>query len=167
MFTILSDGYPVHIGENALQKLKDYLQQNTYSQYFILVDENTLQFCISDVIQNVEILKDEMADFINRSGTLTTLQKFRGNTNFPIPKFITIHVGTSSSGSGQANAEAAQYRINYLYQFVKSALDGFGVDDAIIKQIITTNTNAKYTPTQLDKINSWFLTDERGNTNPT
>ena len=58
MFTILSDGYPVHIGENALQKLKDYLQQNTYSQYFILVDENTLQFCISDVIQNVEILKD-------------------------------------------------------------------------------------------------------------
>ena len=100
---------------------------------------------------NVEILKDEMADFINRSGTLTTLQKFRGNTNFPIPKFITIHVGTSSSGSGQANAEAAQYRINYLYQFVKSALDGFGVDDAIIKQIITTNTNAKYTPTQLDK----------------
>jgi len=100
---------------------------------------------------NVEILKDQMADFINRSGTLTTLQKFRGNTNFPIPKFITIHVGTSSSGSGQANAEAAQYRINYLYQFVKSALDGFGVDDAIIKQIITTNTNAKYTPTQLDK----------------
>jgi 3-dehydroquinate synthase len=58
VFTILSDGYPVHIGDNALQKLKDYIQQNTYSQYFILVDENTLQFCLSDVIQNVEILKD-------------------------------------------------------------------------------------------------------------
>jgi hypothetical protein len=100
---------------------------------------------------NVESLKDDMALFINSSGTLTTLEKFRGNTNFPIPKFITIHVGTSSSGSGQANAEAAQYRINYLYQFVKSALDRFGVDDAIIKQIITTNTNAKYTPTKLDK----------------
>ena len=58
MFTILSDGYPVHIGENALQKLKDYLEHNKYSQYFILVDENTLQFCLSDVIQNVEVLKD-------------------------------------------------------------------------------------------------------------
>lgn len=58
MFTILSDGYPVHIGENALQKLKDYLAHNKYSQYFILVDENTLQFCLSDVIQNVEVLKD-------------------------------------------------------------------------------------------------------------
>jgi hypothetical protein len=100
---------------------------------------------------NVETLKDDMALFINSSGTLATLEKFRGNTNFPIPKFITIHVGTSSSGSGKANAEAAQYRINYLYQFVKSALDRFGVDDAIIKQIITTNTNAKYTPTKLDK----------------
>jgi hypothetical protein len=100
---------------------------------------------------SVQTLKDDMALFINSSGTLATLEKFRGNTNFPIPKFITIHVGTSSSGSGQANAEAAQYRINYLYQFVKSALDRFGVDDAIIKQIITTNTNAKYTPTKLDK----------------
>jgi len=100
---------------------------------------------------NVVSLKQEMANFIKSSGTLATLQKFRGNTNFPIPKFITIHVGTSSSGSGQANAKAAQYRIDYLYRFVKSALDQFGVDDAIIKQIITTNTNAKYTPTQLDK----------------
>jgi hypothetical protein len=100
---------------------------------------------------NVASLKQQMANYIKSSGTLATLQKFRGNTNFPIPKFITIHVGTSSSGSGKANAEAAQYRIDYLYQFVKSALDQLGVDDAIIKQIITTNTNAKYTPTSLDK----------------
>lgn len=104
-------------------------------------------------IKNSDVarLKREMAEFINDSGTLRTITKFRDNTNFPIPKFITIHVGTSSSGSGKANAEAAQYRINYLYQFVKSALDIFGVDDSIIQQIITTNTNAKYTPTKLDK----------------
>ena len=104
-------------------------------------------------IKNSDVtrLKQEMAEFINDSGTLVTISKFRGNTDFPIPKFITIHVGTSSSGSGKANAEAAQYRINYLYQFVKSALDILGVDDSIIQKIITTDTNAKYTPTKLDK----------------
>lgn len=100
---------------------------------------------------SVVSLKQEMANFIKSSGTLATITKFRGNTKFPIPKFITIHVGTSSSGSGKANAEAAQFRINYLYQFVKSALDQHGVDDAIIQQIITTDTNATYTPTKLDK----------------
>jgi len=100
---------------------------------------------------NVASLKQQMADFIKNSGTLATITKFRGNTKFPIPKFITIHVGTSSSGSGKDNAEAAQFRINYLYQFVKSALDQHGVDDAMIQQIITTDTNAKYTPTNLDK----------------
>lgn len=58
MLTVLSDGYPVHIGENALQQLHKYLSETKYSQYFILVDENTLQFCLSDLIQSVEILKD-------------------------------------------------------------------------------------------------------------
>ncbi|HET6243009.1 MAG: 3-dehydroquinate synthase [Bacteroidetes bacterium] len=57
MKTIVSDTYNVYIGKDVFNQINDYLASNNYSKIFILVDENTMQFCLTELIARVEKLK--------------------------------------------------------------------------------------------------------------
>lgn len=46
MKSIQSTSYPVHFQENAYSKLNQYLEENSHSTLFILVDENTNEHCL-------------------------------------------------------------------------------------------------------------------------
>lgn len=58
MVQIKTNNSGVFIGNEALSKLNDRLLKTDYSKFFILVDENTLQYCITELITNVELLQD-------------------------------------------------------------------------------------------------------------
>lgn len=59
MSEIKSQDYSVYVGDESLSHLSDYVKNHQeYSQYFILVDENTLQHCLPILIQNIPALKD-------------------------------------------------------------------------------------------------------------
>jgi hypothetical protein len=105
---------------------------------------------------DVDRLIKEMAMFIKNTGTLQTLQKF-GRTeggysnNSQIPKFISLNIGTSHTGSGEANSSVAQGRFNFLSGMVMKAFDLLGVDTSIARSVVVTNSNTSYSPTSLDK----------------
>lgn len=46
MKSIRSTGYPVHFGEESYLKLNDYLNEEFNSKIFVLVDNNTREFCL-------------------------------------------------------------------------------------------------------------------------
>lgn len=100
---------------------------------------------------DIQGLAREMAMYIKNSGTLNTLQKFNKNTKFPVPKFITLNVGTSHTGRGEANAAVAQGRLNFLNGIVAKAFDLLGVDASVAKSIVVTNSNAKYETSNIDR----------------
>jgi 3-dehydroquinate synthase len=57
--SINSHGYSVHIGDDSLSQLGQFIKEHQeYSQYFILVDENTLQHCLPTLLQEIPALKD-------------------------------------------------------------------------------------------------------------
>ena len=58
MQKITAGNYSVHIGLNVFQELNEFLDNNNYSKIFLLVDENTVQFCISDLTAKVKKLQD-------------------------------------------------------------------------------------------------------------
>lgn len=59
MSAIKSDGYSVHIGNDSLSQLDELLKARTkYSQYFIIVDENTLENCLPILLAHIPTLKD-------------------------------------------------------------------------------------------------------------
>lgn len=58
MFEIKSQGYSVYIGNSVLTELNTQLKNANYSQYFILIDENTFQHCLPIVLGTVSKLKD-------------------------------------------------------------------------------------------------------------
>ncbi len=69
MKSIQSTSYPVHFQENAYSKLNQYLEENSHSTLFILVDENTNEHCLpklmgvlatNAVIEIVEIESGEI-----------------------------------------------------------------------------------------------------------
>jgi hypothetical protein len=103
---------------------------------------------------DVDSLIKQMATYIKDSGTLDTLQKFRKG-NVPeikqIPKFITLSVGTSHTGSGETNSSVAQGRYNFLTGMVMKAFDLLGVDSSIAKSLVITSTDSAYGPSTLDK----------------
>lgn len=105
---------------------------------------------------DVDRLIKEMAMFIKNTGTLQTLQKF-GRTegglsnNSQIPKFISLNIGTSHTGSGEANSNVAQGRFSFLSGMVMKAFDLLGVDTSIARSVVITNSNTSYSPTSLDK----------------
>lgn len=43
--TLVSNGYPIYF-QDALKELGNYIQQNTYSKIFFLVDRNTAEHCL-------------------------------------------------------------------------------------------------------------------------
>lgn len=106
---------------------------------------------------DVDRLIKEMAMFIKNTGTLETLRKFGrteggyANNTQNIPKFISLNIGTSHTGSGEANSNVAQGRFGFLSGMVMKAFDMLGVDSSIAKSVVITNSNTSYTPTNLDK----------------
>ena len=105
---------------------------------------------------DVDILIKEMAMFIKNTGTLQTLQKFGrteggSSNNSQIPKFISLNIGTSHTGSGEANSNVAQGRFSFLSGMVMKAFDLLGVDTSIARSVVITNSNTSYSPTRLDK----------------
>ena len=59
MSEIVSEGYSVYVGSKAFVQLNSFLSVNDqYSQYFLLVDENTLRDCLPFLLQEVPALKD-------------------------------------------------------------------------------------------------------------
>jgi 3-dehydroquinate synthase len=52
--------YRIHVGEGALSTLNSLLNETTYRQMtkFILCDENTVEYCVPDIIASVNALKE-------------------------------------------------------------------------------------------------------------
>lgn len=88
--------------------------------------------------------------------SLPTIERFRAEKN--IPKFITIGSGTSSTGSRDRNAELGRSRMNEMKDIIFMAFDIVGdttgkyVAKDVIEDLITTNTNSSYKPSDLDPI---------------
>lgn len=96
---------------------------------------------------------NDLADFLSKdSNTLRTIEKFYNNPTMKLPKFISVNVGTSHSGTGEKNAAVAQGRIDFLMGIVMKAFDKLGLDSSVAKSLIVTNTNAQYKPTKLNQI---------------
>lgn len=100
---------------------------------------------------NVTKMVSDLADYLQTSGTLYTIKEFIKNPNFRLPKFITLNVGTSHTGSGETNAAVAQGRMNFLTGIVMKAFDTYGIDASVAKSIVITNSDAEYQTTSLDK----------------
>lgn len=105
---------------------------------------------------DVDSLIRQMAMFIKNSGTLDTLQNFSRSKvgapkNSQIPKFISLNIGTSHTGSGETNSNVAQGRYSFLSGMVMKAFDLLGVDSSIAKSVVVTNSDSSYTPSNLDK----------------
>ena len=47
MQTILANNYPIHFNENGYEALNSFLSESKYSNIFIIVDNNTEEFCLS------------------------------------------------------------------------------------------------------------------------
>ena len=88
--------------------------------------------------------------------SLPTIERFMSQGN--IPKFITIGSGTSSTGSRDRNAELGRSRMEELKDIVFIAFDVVGdwsgnyVGKDVIEDLITTNSNSSYKPSDLNPI---------------
>jgi hypothetical protein len=106
-------------------------------------------YIISDADQTA--IKNWLRPLIYKS--LPTIKKFYKDPNYPLPKFITIGAGTTSTGSYEVNAEIGQKRINSVIKIVKDLLGekDFDTMNAEMKQrLLTTNSDYTYNPTNLD-----------------
>ena len=96
---------------------------------------------------------DTLAQFLSRdSETIKTIEKFYDNPTMKLPKFISVNVGTSHSGTGEKNAAVAQGRLDFLMGIVMKALDKLGLDSSVAKSLVITNSNAQYKPKKLNAI---------------
>ena len=56
MLEVKSQGYSVIIGDDSLSHLNEFLNGKTYSKYFIIVDENTIEHCLPTIVTNIDCL---------------------------------------------------------------------------------------------------------------
>ncbi|CAN5918443.1 3-dehydroquinate synthase [soil metagenome] len=56
--TIAAPNYSIQIGEAALDQLGAFLKKNKFSKIFILVDENSLQHCVPQLVSRVKKLAE-------------------------------------------------------------------------------------------------------------
>jgi hypothetical protein len=88
--------------------------------------------------------------------SLPTIIKFIDSGT--LPKFITISVGTSSTGTPEQNRIVAQARIEAGIKIIELAFKELGketgevVSQEYIQQFLTNNANYSYQPTKLAKI---------------
>lgn len=96
---------------------------------------------------------EELAAFLSKeTNTIKTIEKFYDNPTFKIPKFISVNVGTSHSGTGEKNAAVAQGRLDFLTGIVMKAFNKIGVDSSVAKSFVVSNANAQYKPKKLNAI---------------
>lgn len=58
MQLIKSNGYNVEIGSTIFKSISALITKNNYSSHFIICDENTFQFCLSNLITNCPKLRE-------------------------------------------------------------------------------------------------------------
>lgn len=56
--TIAAPAYSLYIGDDAFSQLESFLKKGKFSSVFILVDENTLQHCLPQLVTRVKKLTD-------------------------------------------------------------------------------------------------------------
>ena len=89
MKTIQAESYPVHFQEKAYLELTKLIIRNEYSRIFILVDENTMEFCYPKFIPNlktdsiIEVIEIEAGE-INKNietciGVWTAITELEGD----------------------------------------------------------------------------------------
>ncbi len=77
MQTIQATNYCIYFDENGYDKLSSYLIPNKYSKIFILVDENTSQYCLPHLLNNlateieIEIIELEVGEIHKNITTCT------------------------------------------------------------------------------------------------
>ncbi len=54
MESIITPSYSVHFNQNAYDALNDYLASKSYSSLFIIVDENTYEFCLPQFMAAID-----------------------------------------------------------------------------------------------------------------
>jgi len=58
LLEVKSQGYSVVIGDDSLTHLNEFLNNKSYSKYFIIVDENTIDHCLTTILTNVDCLAE-------------------------------------------------------------------------------------------------------------
>ncbi len=101
--------------------------------------------------KDIDVMVNNLAQFLTNTGTVDTLRTFRNSPRFRIPQFIELHVGTSHSGSGEANAAVAQGRFNFLTGIVMAAFKQIGVDASVAKSVVVNKSDNTYAPSNLDR----------------
>jgi hypothetical protein len=101
------------------------------------------------------IKPNERNDAIDRiarglRGSLSVIQQYHNDSKFKLPKFVNIHVGTSSTGSADANKRVAEARLNALQDLVLAAFAKYQVRADVALKVITKSSNSSYTPSRVD-----------------
>lgn len=79
MQTLKANSYAIYFNENGYEYLSSLLKPSTYSKIFILVDENTSQFCLPTFLANlatsieIEIIEIEAGEAFKNIETCTQL----------------------------------------------------------------------------------------------
>jgi 3-dehydroquinate synthase len=64
MQSIQANNYPVHFNENGYEKLNQHINENKYSNLFIIVDSNTNEYCLPKLLSVLETeLSIEIIEF--------------------------------------------------------------------------------------------------------
>jgi hypothetical protein len=97
-------------------------------------------------------LRDRIVERMSRtlSRSVSTLRTFMNNPKFNIPAFVEIKVGTSSTGTPEANVNVSEGRADYLRRMVFDAFLKLNIRPDVAQKFIVDNTNAKYIPSNLD-----------------
>lgn len=153
------------ISEQEKRKILDMHRSATKRNYLFedtKAPEPLLTFKSATFLQYLKIGSSGPLDetkkqnFLNASSTIlknsdATIRKFYNNTEYKIPKFIKIIVGTDATGSEKDNTTVAQKRLAAAKKLVKEAFTnaGLGYNDTKIESWITSSQN--YNPSSLDK----------------
>ena len=119
-------------------------------EFSVLFKEGGSTLPTSGKAEVVTYLKNQL------KSSLPTIIKFIDSGK--LPKFITINVGTSSTGTPEQNRIVAQERIEAGIDMIELAFNelaketGKVVSQEYIQKFLTTNANYTYDPTKLDKI---------------
>lgn len=79
MESIVTSSYSVHFNQNAFVALNKHLESNSYSSFFIIVDENTYEFCLSSFMAAItgdfhfEVLEIESGEINKNINTCNNL----------------------------------------------------------------------------------------------
>ena len=74
MIQIKTSNSEVFIGNSVFEELNSQINKKQYSKIFILVDENTLQHCVTELITNVELLQNAEIIEINSGEENKTIE---------------------------------------------------------------------------------------------